>query len=220
MMLYRFLSLNSGLRVLQEKRLRISRIDQLNDEFEFIGLALKTKAERVSLLEKRAHLGGKSGIICMSRRWSNPLLWGHYADNMRGMALGFEVEEARFHPVEYVASRPKLSDYGYHNLKDISSDDIRKLMLTKFEAWSYEEESRGFYVLNRGEIIGEQTHYFESFSNTLQLKTVVLGSRCPLSRAEISDALGSLADSIEAYKSRPAFQDFSIVRNKDENLWK
>lgn len=78
---YRFLSAEYGFRSLQEKRLRIGRIEELNDDFEFLGLALAEKTDRIALREVRRHLHVKSGVLCMSEAWDSPLMWAHYAES-------------------------------------------------------------------------------------------------------------------------------------------
>ncbi len=220
MLAFRFLDEKYAIIALRERRLRVSRIEEQNDEFEFIGLALKDREDRKSILEMRAHLHNKSGIICMSRRWSNPLLWGHYADKLKGIALGFEVATSRFHKVRYVSERPTLQDLGHKALDDITPADIKQLMLTKFKAWSYEQERRGFFELKEGEQISGTTHYFEPFSDHMKLTQVIVGPRSSITRAEIADALGDLSDKTTAFKARAAFQDFKIVRNKLARTWK
>ncbi|SNS98400.1 DUF2971 domain-containing protein [Tropicimonas sediminicola] len=220
MLVFRFLNEKYAIRALREKRLRISRIEELNDEFEFIGLALKGRKDRKALREIRSHLHQKSGIICMSERWSNPLLWAHYADNLRGIALAFEIAPTRFHQVKYVSKRPKLLDLGHRTLDGITPADIKQLMLTKFDAWAYEEERRGFFELREGETISGGTHFFEPFSDQMALRQVIVGPRCSVKRREISEALGDLSDIVESFRARAAFQGFSIVRNRNENIWK
>lgn len=218
LMIYRFLDSNYALLAIKERRLRISRISQLNDEFEFIGLALRWK-DRRDLRKMKEHLGSKSGIISMSRDWQSPLLWAHYADNLRGIALGFEVTGPGFHPVEYRAVRPTLDDLGLRNLSDITPQQIKALMRMKFDAWSYEKEVRGFFDFDEGEKINGELHYFKSFEGALSLKRIIVGPRSPVSRLQVDDALGELRKDVEIFKARPAFKSFSIVRNRNEKRW-
>ena len=34
-----------------------------------------------------------SGLLCFSRHWYSPALWAHYADNHKGMCLGFDIPD-------------------------------------------------------------------------------------------------------------------------------
>lgn len=217
-MIYRFLDSKYALLAVEERRLRISRISQLNDEFEFIGLALN-RNDRKDLREMREHLGRKSGIISMSSDWHSPLLWAHYADNLRGIALGFEIAGPGFYPVDYRAVRPTLDDLGLESLSDITTRHIKSLMRMKFEAWSYEKEVRGFSNFEQGEAINGDQHFFKSFEGTVSLKRVIVGPRCTVSRHQVADALGGLESDVETFKARPAFKSFSIVRNLNEKRW-
>lgn len=220
MLLYRFLNAKYGLLALRERRLRISRINELNDEFEFIGLALKRKADRIELRRVREHVNSHTGIICMSRKWSHPLMWSHYGASYTGMALGFFTFPTQVHEVEYVSRRPTLHTFGCKSLEDISEEHLKRLFRMKFDAWHYEEEYRFFRPLENGEEITGKVHYFLPFSPHLQLRSVIVGPRSEVTRAQVAEALGDMAGSVETFRARADFDDFKVVRNKQKSMWK
>ena len=50
--------------------------------------------ERPALyLKSRETLIRASGLLCFSRHWYSPALWAHYADNLKGMCLGFDIPD-------------------------------------------------------------------------------------------------------------------------------
>lgn len=219
MYLYRFLNAEYGLRAIRERRLRISRINELNDEFEFIGLALKRKAERIELRRVREHVHSHTGIICMSKKWSHPLMWSHYGDSYKGIALEFFTFPTQVHEVEYVEKRPTLQTFNCKNLDDVTDEHLKRLFRMKFDAWRYEEEYRFFRPLENGQKIRGKTHYFLSFSPHLQLRSVIVGPRSTVTRAQVAEALGDM-NGIDAFRARADFDDFKVVRNKLDSMWK
>jgi hypothetical protein len=62
-------------------------------------------------------------------------------------------------------------------------------------------------------------HYYYPFSQSLQLRQVLVGYESSLSRAEVTEALGVLDPKVEKFKVRPAFRSFRVVRNRKETLW-
>ena len=83
----------------------------------------------------------KAGILSLSERRDDILMWSHYANGHRGLCLGFAASDndpffARALPVVYSAAQPVF---------DPRDDDFRaseKVVLTKSEHWSYEREWR------------------------------------------------------------------------------
>lgn len=83
-----------------------------------------------------------TGILCLAARPDHMLLWGHYADSHRGIALRFKPQKGdqlfeSACPVTYQEDRPKLS------LVQHSTARLTELgLLTKADFWAYEEEWR------------------------------------------------------------------------------
>ena len=105
MILYHFLNAEYGLEAIKNRRLKISRIMGLNDPFEFLGVDLSDKKNRKAVKELKEYYSEKTGIVCFSKTWKNPVLWGHYADKHKGICLGFEVPEDTANQINYVNSR-------------------------------------------------------------------------------------------------------------------
>ena len=207
MLLYHFLNAEYGLDDLRKRRLKISRIMELNDVFEFLGCDLSDRVFRRALRDTKAQLSAEHGILCFSRSWSNPVLWGHYADRQKGLCLGFDVADGFVEPVDYVDSRfpvPAALDQEF----------MKRLYFTKFSHWKYEEEYRAFVSLDTM----VEGHYFMDFSDVLlKLKTVIVGAESAIRRADVADALVGIDAGVETFKSRAAFKSFAIVRNMDDS---
>ena len=87
------------------RRLKVSRFATLNDPFEFLGADLSDPAYRKAVRETKNHVNKDQGLICFSKSWSNPVLWGHYAESHTGIALGFDAPRTKLKEVFY-ARRP------------------------------------------------------------------------------------------------------------------
>ena len=214
MRLYHFTSRKYGLEALRKQRLKIARIDELNDPFELLGWNLQDKKFRDGVRAWKKQRNTEIGIICLSSKWKHPLLWSHYADKHKGIAIGFDVpDDGPFRRVKY--RRNRLQAAQGHLPGDA---DLDRLLLTKFTAWEYETEYRRFCRLDAS--IREGILYFESFSDTLRPAEVIVGCRSHVKRAKLERALGSDLSHVTCFKARPAFGKFHVVRNKNEEFWK
>ena len=93
MKLYHFLSAQNAMSDIALKRIKTSRIGQLNDPFEFLAADLLDAWKKAALENWKNKLDEQHGLICFCANWSNPLMWGHYADSHKGIALGFEIPD-------------------------------------------------------------------------------------------------------------------------------
>src|SRR5713226_9051525 len=98
-------------------------------------------------------------MVCFSLAWHNPLLWSHYGDSHRGIALGFDLDATKCKKVKYVEERPEL--------RTIDLAVAHELLFTKYVDWKYEEEIRTFTNLN--DIDSETKLYFADFGGGLRL---------------------------------------------------
>ncbi len=208
MRVYHFLSRTYGLDDIKRRRLKISRVQSLNDPFEFIGADLSDYGNRQAIRSLKSELGNKIGIICFCKSWNNPLMWGHYAERHQGLCLGFDVDDSVLKEVKYV-------DQRFEWPEKIDEDFTGKLICTKFSHWSYEEECRIYCSL----LEQENGLYFQLFSEQMKLKEVIVGCESTITRAEVESAIGNLGEEVHAFKARAAFRNFRIVENENEALW-
>jgi len=208
MLVYHFLNAHYGLEDLRNRRLKIARIMELNDPFEFLGVDLSDREFRKALKETKAELSKTNGLLCFSKTWTNPVLWGHYADKHRGICLGFEAPSSNLGKVNYVDLRPPRPDV-------LDEAFMKRLLFTKFSHWQYEQEYRVFVQLEE-EIDGL---YYSEFSDQLALKRVIVGDQSTITRAQVSDALDGLRNEVEVFKARAGFKAFKVVVNKNMAMW-
>ena len=149
MRLYHFIGPEFGLAAIGLRRLKISRIDRLNDPFELLAGTQSERLTREATRLIRSIIATHLGLICFSRDWRNPVMWGHYAQNHQGLCLGFDIDEAIAMPVNYVTKRLPFDHY----LDPATSKEeifalAARFIATKYSHWRYEKEGRSWASLN------------------------------------------------------------------------
>ncbi len=105
MRVFHFRDTKYGLKSLKERRLKIARIMELNDPFEFLGVELSNRELRKAMNARKNELSETTGILCFSRNWRNPVQWSHYAEHHKGICMGFDVSKRLLAKVDYVGER-------------------------------------------------------------------------------------------------------------------
>lgn len=201
--LYHMLSSRYGLESLRHRRLKIARLHELNDPFEFFAWDLSNPLHRWALESTVQELSAKKGILCLSKTWRNPVLWSHYAERHHGLCLGFDVSSDVFWPVHYVEERPAIP-------QEFNTDDIKRLLFSKFSHWQYEQEYRAFISLREP----EGHFYFIYFSGKLRLAEVIVGARSTVSGGDVQLALGDRGKRVAVYRARCASRSFEMERDE------
>ena len=226
---YHFLKANYALDNLRCRHLKISRLTELNDPFEFLGVGLSDPTIRAVFKGWKQRLSEAHGLLCFSKTWKNPVLWGHYADHHRGICLGFDMPREVLRQVEYVPHRPPCPKVFYKALRDgVLKDtaaaarwrkqaykEMQGLLFRKFSHWEYEQEYRAFVSLDKE----KSGLYFMDFSDKLKLRRVIVGDQSDVTRADITGALEGIEPKIEVFKARAGFRSFEVVRHKKESMW-
>ena len=216
MKVYHFVSAKYGLEDLQGRRLKIARIGELNDPFEFMARA-SNSLERAALRATKEQQSEKTGLLCFSESWENSVQWSHYADRHRGICLGFDVPNEQIKMVTYRKSPLRFDLLRFRSDAIYAQDFSEKLVSTKFDDWRYEKEWRLYIKLDsRTETDGK---YFYEFSGELQLTEAIVGSASTITRRQLADALGSLVKQVRCRKARMAFNSFKVVEQLNPRLW-
>jgi len=209
MRLFHFISEEHALDVIAAQRLKVSLIDDLNDPFELNAVELPDRQFRKKIREFKSAMAKSYGILCFSKNWESPLLWSHYANRHKGVALEFDVLDSVAQPIAYKLNRYSLN---YEKLTTgLEKKDIEGLWLTKYVEWEYEKEVR--VILRKSECHKEGDMYFYELGKDIHLKGIVLGPLCNIPLQNIKDCLPK-ALKIAVIKSRLAFRSFNIVKKQ------
>ena len=151
MRVYRFLNEEYALKSIRERQLKISNILELNDPFEFQAVDISDKKFRFAIKSTIEEAAKEIGIICFSSKWSNPVLRSHYADNHRGICLGFDIPKCSLKEMIYSSKKnkilpEKIVKVNFFNTS-IVVDLFDQITQSKYDHWKYESEFRTFNSL-------------------------------------------------------------------------
>jgi len=201
---YHFVPACYGLDDLRHRRLKIARLDDLNDPFDLWAVAQPDSRLRKALRESKAEMARRFGMLCFILSWQNPLLWSHYAERHQGIALGFDINAARIKNINYVEERPIL--------RAVDEEFVHHLLYTKYIDWRYEQEARVFTSLEDADPASGL--YFAEFHDNCVLREVIVGPLSRVTASELKDALGDHQGQVTSTKARLAFNSFKVVENK------
>ena len=217
--LYRYLAEEWALKSLRERRLRASRVMELNDPFEWrIGTVAETpelaKAGREAFDKYVKRINDTFGIISLSAELSDPVIWSHYADSHRGIALEFDhVHDESLDSVVYSHSLPiidvsKLIRVGLDSGYTLSI--LRMALARKSLSWGYEREYR-VHLDIQGKCEKDGENYFTEIPDDF-LTRVILGIRCEATVAQVEAALaeGGFED-VEVVRARMSETTYEIL---------
>ncbi len=213
--LYKFYGLESALRNLEQRRLKIATIDDINDPFEWSPYDIREAADRKHWRNWRRSAFAARGVICFSKTWHHPLMWSHYAENHKGLAIGFDVRRSVARKIQYRKTCKKIEDLKSF-VENCSDRTLEAAIYTKFDAWAYEEEWRTTYSLD------DKDHktglFFKEFDQDLIPREVIIGARSSTSSVEINSRFGD--PKLEIRTARLAFKNFRIVEQKHPDYMK
>ena len=135
-------------------------------------------AELVNELSKTA------GIVCFSATNDHILMWSHYADQHKGVVIGFDSKllSDDWIPVDYSKERYFLN---IERRKD--RDERIKMIARKSDLWAYEEEYRFVVLLQKckNKNRDDDDAFFTFEYRSEAIKEVIFG--CRMSRNNIND---------------------------------
>lgn len=114
-----------GIKTILNRSLGIANIARLNDPYDMI-LGISDLPEGYekeidtfkAALHIRDLMSQHAGVLCFGGRYSDPVMWAHYANNHRGMCLVFDpsvLPEDALKKVEYTNVRPTVSFKDMHD---------------------------------------------------------------------------------------------------------
>jgi len=195
--LYKYVSVDRAVQILKNKSIRFSQPDQLNDAFELLPTLNIEELKSVYLAESRgakslrglddftlgftqAFLSGYEsvGVLCLSEKFDVPLMWAHYAENYRGVVIGFDIEEGALAKADFIESEEfcKLAKISYSESRFMYPNSVMgplDYMFHKDICWKYESEWRIVRSLNTLSNIGNDI-YVGNF-NTQTIRCVIFG---------------------------------------------
>jgi hypothetical protein len=204
MRVFHFLKFEHGLAALSTGQLKVARIADLNDPFELLGPALPDRAARVALNRVKLSVDAKFGFLCFSRAWRNPLLWSHYADRHRGVAVEVELPEEQAMEVRYSRRRIEWDFRRILRSGGFTHSHVDRLTTTKSSHWGYEREVRAAVELRTAD--SRDGLLFAD----VDIRGVVLGALARDRRHEVA-AAAKAREAVLLTQPRLAFNTYEIT---------
>lgn len=119
-----------------EMILEIEKIDDIQKKMNLFSRIYETSVKRA--------INEHMGIFCLTTNRNSLPMWGHYADNHKGILIEFDAT----HPIMQKASKvkysEKLNDVIIKGKSDFPKFDsiIYNSLMTKHNSWRYENEYR------------------------------------------------------------------------------
>jgi hypothetical protein len=190
------------------KRIKVSRITELNDPYESLGFYRRSEVVDKKLMAWRKQTSADYGVICLSEIDWNPAMWAHYADRHRGVCYRFEVSTEPLMKVDYLE---ELQDF--EEVKQLSANEQMHCLLSKKSLeWLYEREYRFFVTLE--DAIHEGGNYFEPFSESFMLREIRLGMSCRLSLEAVRRAAAGAQLNIKVSKTKMSTTSFRMIEDR------
>ncbi len=139
--LYKYRSLDNFknfVDILLKNRLFAAKYKDLNDPMEgqyYYQTGELNRNIRDKLLEEK----GELRLCSLSKVKDNHLMWSHYANGQRGVAIGLRIDDTRYtvRPIHY-------NGLAYIRNQDFNDQTAIEILSHKLEIWNYEEEVRVF----------------------------------------------------------------------------
>lgn len=195
---------------IRAKSIKLSFLKDVNDPFEFHGTSY-TNFPKKLVDNVKNQLDQTKGMVCFSETYSNPLMWGHYADNHKGICLAFELnyqslsKDIKLNKINYQKRRP-----NYTEIKD--SKSLVQTMSSKSMDWSYEKEHRLLLPL-KSAIKLDSGIYLHPFDKILELKQVILGLRSNCTPESIINNLAEYDTKISIIGTSMSKKKYKIIKN-------
>lgn len=168
MMLYKYMSFNSAVLMLENLSLGFTNLEDLNDPFEGTNFGFSDTGSispRNAVRVFKGHFSRKYAVSSLTRNPLNSLMWSHYGDSHRGVVIGIDAEKcgltsneefvipAQFGELIYISTKNKNLN-GVPSQKHLDElresiaftpevkNYLKQAFLYKSLEWGYEEEVR------------------------------------------------------------------------------
>lgn len=164
-------------------------------------------------------LNDRFGVLCLSRTEDSLLMWSHYADQGRGLVIGFDDQHDFFKQPTLSGrlTKPMPVIYTNKRSKVIPNEEkyFEKLFCEKPRDWAYEEEERLFRLyLNKKDGIGKDIYGMEIILSYLPkdaIKAVFIGyNSTEETKKKIFAAIKQHNITCSLFQSRVSLNEYKI----------
>lgn len=161
----------------------------------------------------------RAGVLCLTRRPDNELMWAHYANSFKGYLIEFDGAHPFFHtndpdleglsgmiPVEYRSRKPVMDQFVDQ------ANSLQALFFVKSQAWEYEEEWRMVRIFSDNDVVVGEEQSVHLFPFPLDSVTgIVFGQRMSTVDREALLAPIQALEHIQLYEAGPDARSNAII---------
>ena len=198
---------------LEEKIFREGRLNAIGERKVQLDISNSEKWENAYLDSLKARAHSQIGILCLTERPNDILMWSHYAENHMGFVIGFDTEKTDFfkHKIHEPGEIGELRKVNYSKKRPAvrvpyteESPDV-DIFFTKNEDWHYQDEWRIVRLLKDADAQPKSgIHLFSIPPNCIQ--EIILGSNAERTKEP------SIEPTLELIKSNPALCNIKIKK--------
>lgn len=176
MILYKYVSFSSAVKMIKGESVGFTCLEDLNDPFEGTNFGFSSlgdvKPQSATRVFK-SNFSRRYALLSLTRNPLNPLMWSHYGDSHKGVVIGIDIEAAglmspdefiipaQLGEITYVATKnkdlngipsiEKLNEIKRSDLSFVSEikNYLKQAFLYKSLEWGYEEEVRVIKSLSK-----------------------------------------------------------------------
>ena len=223
---YYFTPTKYALEGVKNRRLKVAELEKANDPFEFLPVRCNKETEEAIFRALKQSISDDMKMICLSKTYKNPSLWGHYADNCKGICLGFDIEihedkeKNHISKIIYVEDKLDMSAFGFNYVDDVlkyTEEKIHNVRHYKSHHWKHEEEWRIWEAEKNLKLDPITGLYFFPLGSLLELREVLIGFRCEDEniRRRFEIAIEGYSEPPEIIFTRLSSSAFEIEVDKD-----
>jgi hypothetical protein len=181
MILYKYTNIEVGCKILVNKSVRFTQPQYLNDPFDMRPDFSETYFDDDNDETQLSDFGDKQneikkeeidgyyqiinrdvGIFCLTEKPNNSLMWSHYADNHKGILIGFDTDNDFLNDNnENITVKKIIYNNSKLKIKDIyTENEFNNSLLEKSKDWEYENEWRSIRLLNEADSNCGEIHLF------------------------------------------------------------
>jgi len=178
--------------ILETRKFHCSKFSELNDPMEGVYLFSNDTEDRAHLIDLifKAKESYKICSFSNEEAFSNPIMWGYYANGFRGVAVEIEVSEEKVKKINYVDKIPKFAGAN-------PDENAVEILTTKLSLWTHEGEYRFLKNIPEDKFeIGNITalYFGDPYENVINKPDITESSNAIRTYSELKKEISSIAD--------------------------
>lgn len=149
------------------------------------------------------------GILCVNTDPKNILMWSHYADQHRGLCIGYRFDYAKLREVALIrkVGYPESDDLEVLTANDLHDTDssVEKLLLKKSRLWRYEGEWR--FILKQT-LSSSEPGREENLSQFGQVEEIIFGMRMRIDHRDVVAKV--VGNTVSLKVAQPAYRRYQL----------